>query len=203
MIRCYCCSKSADFKALPLKHQYERLREFKRHFGLSVRRVSGLTQLLPANAEEAFLDMLRREYCRSPPQRVILLDETGVLWNPAAPTTLEKTGAKKVAVKVAYEKRQSTALLWASCDLRVQGEELIMENFYFGPPVVVFKGTEGVAHKNSVETLVRQATAGKPVTGAVSSSGWMTEPIFLRWLSSLDVKPGAPTWIILDLYAVH
>ena len=31
----------------------------------------------------------------------------------------------------------------------------------------------------------------------------MTEPIFLKWLMSLEVKPGAPTWMILDLYSVH
>ena len=84
-------------------------------------------------------------------------------------TTLEKTGATKVAVRVQYEKCQFTAFLWASCDVQVQGHDLVVKNYYFEKPLVVFKGTGGASHKNSVETLVREAVSSKPAAGAVSS----------------------------------
>ena len=49
--RSWCCAKNEEFAKLPIKRQYENLQTFKRHYNLSVRRRSGLTQFLPMNSK--------------------------------------------------------------------------------------------------------------------------------------------------------
>ena len=202
-VRSFCCSQSEDFRKLLPKKQYESLAVFKQHYGLSVRRVTGLTQLLPQNADARvaqFHLMLHNAYRESQPEQLILLDETAVWWNPSAATTLAPRGAKRVVIHADDEKKMSTALLWASCSVTSSGD---IESPTFGKPLVIFKGTPGAKQSTSVENKAHRAVAGKDATVDVTANGWVTEEAFGSWLQSLPPTRGRRTWMIMDLYSAH
>eukprot|EP00760_Papus_ankaliazontas_P016725 PhM_4_TR16823/c2_g1_i10/m.47851 len=90
------------------------IERFKRMNGLTVRRVSGVTQYLPQDYQkhiDGFYQMLREKYHKHRPQCIICLDETSVSYAPSAKTTLTDVGAKHVPIRNVQDKVTCTALL--------------------------------------------------------------------------------------------
>ncbi len=80
------------------------------------RRLSGTHQLLPGDyfaRVDDYYNKLRKMYTKHPYRRVIVADETFVLFEAAGSTTLEVRGTQKVAVTVQDEKGGVTAHLSA------------------------------------------------------------------------------------------
>jgi hypothetical protein len=144
-LRNWCVAKSPEFAALAKKKQYESLSTFKKHFGLATRKRTGVTQLLPQNYEarvREFDDRLRRAWKEKNPEKIIVMDETSVLWNPVATYTLENAGARRVVIKCDNEKKASTALLWGFVEIECKDDQPVVTRCEHGNPLLIFKGQE-------------------------------------------------------------
>ena len=175
-IRLYCMQNSEEFSKLKVKDQYFRIGEFEMHYGLSARRRTGLTQLLPSNFQERHEAHFRvvenslKDECF--PEFIILLDETGVLWNPAPTTTLAPKGSKCVPIRIKYEKKQSTCLLWVSECIKRNEKGYEIFNAKYENPYIIFEGKKECQRSNSVESKVRKAVEQKPTYAEVNQTGF-------------------------------
>jgi len=116
MVRLFCIGANAAFAKLDEKSQCECLAVWRRHYGLSIRRVTGKPQILPRDAEvrvKEFAERLTAAKNTHPPARIVVCDETSVIWYAVGKTTIDFRGAKEVKVLSENDKLATTALLGA------------------------------------------------------------------------------------------
>jgi hypothetical protein len=201
---------SEEFASKSLRRQYEWLACWRKHFALSTRRRSGVTQLLPLNFEERCREhfaLIASQLAKCKPKVIVFGDETAALWNPAAVMTVAPRGAKSVAVRVENEKKMSTVLLWATAKIYWQPDGTYKMKVQHGKPLVIFKGCAGSTAKNSIQADADRLSTTH-VKCVVSDNGWMTEQLFLNWINDVFHAAGADdppltTWLVVDLFAAH
>ena len=205
LARLWCCGQNESFAKLPQKAQYESLSVFKTHFGLSLRRTTGLTQLIPKDHEErvkTFYVKLRAQFCKIKPTNIVVMDETSVLWNPASDTTLATLGAKHVTIRCEDEKKASTALLCAKVSVKWTDNEFEVISATHAAPFIIFKGMPGA-------TVYKQANEYANKVGGIkvacTESAWMDGDTMKRWVNEYapSMKQDDKTWCILDLFRAH
>jgi transposase-like protein len=203
-LRAFCASENRHFRALSRKKQYKNLATFKRHFNLSLRRRTGVTHLLPKDSNqriENFYAELRSSFKEARPRRIVVLDETAVLWNPISQTTLEHRGSKNIKIIADDEKKMSTALLWGFMDISFDAKgDPQVEKVCHGKPLVVFKGTPNARIEREIHLLSNSVD----IHAAVSHNGWIDEALFLKFLNTI-LQPSLEqsAWLVLDMYSSH
>lgn len=203
-------AKFPAFSGTSPKAREKFMKRWREHYGLSIRRRSSVSQLLPVDYKERvanFHKMLGAEYAKQRPTRLLFLDETAVLWFPAAAATFEQRGVHSVRIFSENEKKQSTALLWASADLSYDGDNVVYSNVVHGKPWIVYVGTPDNERSNSVAADARaiQKEMNDSVVCKVTKSGWVTEDVFREFCQSLPQRTAADgtAWLVMDLFAAH
>ena len=159
---------------------------------------------------------LRNPLSHNTSTTVIALDETSVLWDAVSNYFVEKLGAKNVTVRVRNEKICSTALLSVRCQVHISETKddkgnivktVTFSNAVHHRPLVIFSGTETATGKNSVNRKAEALEEQHNVATAVTTSGWMTAAVFIRWIGKyvpqLNIEKGERGWLLLDLFAAH
>jgi hypothetical protein len=202
-LRAFCDAESKEFQELSRVSQYKALGRFKNHFNLALRRRSGVTRFLPQDSDmriNEFYKKLRTSFKEEKPNKIVVLDETAVFWNPITQTTLEHKGAKSVKIIADDEKKMATALLWGSMEVTYASNgDLRIGNYEHGRPLVIFKGVPGAR----IEQDVKKLATSLNYYAAVSEHGWVNESIFMRFLNDILPLAQQTTWIVLDRFRAH
>jgi hypothetical protein len=130
---------------------YRVYSNWQKAFNLTERRVTGVAQLVPAQADDLIAEFRRRMALMNAVKKitfVVVLDETSTLWTPTSASTIAKVGAKSVVVTKAQEKHCSTALL-AACS---NGPDAVPHCY---PADVIFKAAVGIAWRSRLVTSRR------------------------------------------------
>jgi hypothetical protein len=204
MIREYCMANDASFNTASLSSQRRALRRFKKHFGLSSRRPTGVTQILPTDAEariEKYHHILGEEFSRRKPQKVCIGDETSVLWHAASPCTLAETGTKILKLAVKDEKKCSTAWLWGIADISYDPtQDGVKVSFAHGQPLVIFKGQPGKKVEKDAQAKAEESKLD--ARAVATANGWMNEDTFLAFINKTLPRVDYG-WFVMDLFSAH
>jgi hypothetical protein len=166
------CNANPSFSSQSLRQQYRDLARFRLFYGLVVRRHSGFTQLLPRDADEreaAHIANVRRRLLEERPLFIVVADETAVLWNSVAPTSVALKAEKRAKVHTYDEKKSVTVMLSAVLVWVPVTDEFEVKTL---PPFIIFK-SNGQVHKVA-KTQVNDATV------VTTPNGWVTEESMLE-----------------------
>lgn len=208
-IKTYCCRINNRFKNTKERNQWRLLYRWRVSQNLSLRRTTGISQLLPQEHEALVADfflMLRRAFLARKPYVIIVLDETAVYWDPAHIKVLASYGAKNVTVQCANEKTCTTVLLAGKVEVNYdRSGNVIYEKATHIFPHVVFDGTEltPVTKKETVVSKKAREFQNKyDVTTCVTKKGWIDAKSMFDWVKRLE-RCDKGGWLIMDLYCAH
>jgi hypothetical protein len=194
-LREYCAAKNDDFRSLSLRSQQKEMKVFKQHFGLTLRRRTGICQLVPQDSDQRVADyhrLLGSLHRASKFTHVVVCDETSVLRNPSSNTTLARRGEKHVTVRVRDEKSSATVLLAAVHSINDDKTSLIR-------PQVIFVGSEGSRGRVLRDVTTRYCDV------AVTENGWQTGRSFCQWVADhcSPCTREKRCLLVMDLYCAH
>ena len=150
LVRHWMESADPGFASISDGQKAKEVDVFKRHYALSTRRISGVTQLTPPDWEDRvarFHQILFSLFTTHKPSVVVVGDETFVLQSPKSNVTLEARGAKRVPIRlVGGEKDGCTVWLCHG----VESVEGNTKPVTFRP-LVIFKGKPGKLVQTQLE----------------------------------------------------
>lgn len=189
---------SEQFKELSDDTKTDIVKRFRRHYHLSMRKVTGYTQIVPEKAElliAQFHGLIQTLHAEKKFRFVAVADETFCLQEPVC-KTVAATGARKVLFHVNNEKAGCTVMLAAIVDLTQPKPKTFLQR-----PFIIFKGKE----RKHIETDLRNRFSEHQCEVRCTESGWMTADIYLDWLSCCLPKLALHEsgLLIVDMYAAH
>ena len=173
-------------------------RWLERH-NLSVRKCSGFHQITPRDAEARvvkFYQRLSRMNAEKTIGFVVVADETQVLYNMDADTTVAPVGSTRVhavETNAVGRKEGCTVFLAASSE----GPDEIP---YLFDPICIFSGRDGVL-RSVDETRLRSETPMAAVD--TTDSGWQTNQSFMNWIRTLPYRRHDDGLIVVDMHKSH
>ena len=180
----FCERINDDFLAASVWEKEAFFRRWKRQYGLTYRKISGASQILPQHYETLILEFrqkLWRMFQQTKYTHILVLDETSAPFEPLGRTSLERIGAKKDSIRTTNQEKVTATVMLATYLVTSTG---ICTKL---PLQIIFScQSSGKFVKQQVTQIENELNVdGCHIKACVTESGWQNEDTFKDYLQEV------------------